>query len=107
MTYDGKIWGVPCLTDARMFYCKGHIEDSGFSELPKTWHETKDMSKKVWRRSCIRYGYVFQGAQDEDGVVADAPERVRDVARRPERRRGGRGQDQVGGGSLAAAEHDH
>lgn len=74
--YDGKTWAVPWFTDAGMFYYrKDLLEKSGFSEPPKTWEEMKGMVEKIRADSGIKYGYVFQGAQDEGGVV-DALEHV-------------------------------
>src|SRR5215212_3817102 len=74
--YEGKVWGVPWFTDAGMFYYrKDLLEDSGYSEPPKTWAEMKEMAQKVRQDAGIRYGFVFQGSQDEGGVV-DALEHV-------------------------------
>ena len=74
--YEGKVWGVPWYTDAGMFYYrKDLLEESGLSEPPRTWDEMKDMAEKVRRDAGTRYGYVFQGSQDEGGVV-DALEHV-------------------------------
>ncbi len=76
VTYEGKVYGVPWFTDAGMFYYrKDLLEKSGFSEPPGTWEEMKEMAEKVRRDSGTSYGYVFQGAQDEGGVV-DALEHV-------------------------------
>ena len=48
VTYEGKIYGVPWFTDAGMFYYrKDLLEQSGFSEPPKTWAEMKEMAGKV------------------------------------------------------------
>jgi multiple sugar transport system substrate-binding protein len=69
-TYEDKVWGVPWFTDAGMFYYrKDLLEQSGFSEPPKTWEELKEMVEKVRRDSGTKYGYVFQGAEYEGGVV--------------------------------------
>ena len=69
LTYQGKIWGVPWLADAGLlFYRNDLLEHSGFSEPPKTWEELKEMAKKVVRDSGTRYGFVFQGANNESGV---------------------------------------
>ena len=74
--YEGKVWGVPWFTDAGMFYYrKDLLEESGFSEPPKTWDEMKEMAERVRRDAGTRYGFVFQGSQDEGGVV-DALEHV-------------------------------
>ncbi len=68
--YDGKTWAVPWFTDAGMFYYrKDLLEESGFSSPPETWNEMKRMSDKIRADSGTRFGYVFQGAQDEGGVV--------------------------------------
>jgi multiple sugar transport system substrate-binding protein len=74
--YDGKTYAVPWFTDAGMFYYrKDLLENSGFSEPPKTWDEMKRMGDRIRSDSGVRYGYVFQGARDEGGVV-DALEHV-------------------------------
>lgn len=74
--YEGKTYAVPWFTDAGMFYYrKDLLEQSGFSEPPKTWDEMKEMIEKIRSDSGTRYGYVFQGAQDEGGVV-DALEHI-------------------------------
>jgi multiple sugar transport system substrate-binding protein len=69
-TYEGAIYGVPWFTDAGMLYYRADLlEQAGFSEPPKTWAELKEMVLKVKRDSSIKYGYVFQGAEYEGGVV--------------------------------------
>ncbi len=74
--YDGKVWGVPWFTDAGMFYYRRDLlEQSGFSKPPVTWDQMKEMSEKVRRDAGTRYGFVFQGSQDEGGVV-DALEHI-------------------------------
>lgn len=71
ITYEGKTYGVPWFTDAGMFYYRRDLlEESGFSQPPKTWDEMKEMVAKIRADSGEEYdGYVFQGAQDEGGVV--------------------------------------
>ena len=74
--YEGKTYGVPWFTDAGMFYYRTDLlEKSGFSEPPKTWEEMKKMSEKVRAEQGTKFGFVFQGAQDEGGVV-DALEHI-------------------------------
>jgi multiple sugar transport system substrate-binding protein len=69
-TYEGAIYGVPWFTDAGMlYYRKDLLEDSGFSEPPKTWDELKEQARKVQEDSGVKFGYVFQGADYEGGVV--------------------------------------
>jgi len=68
--YDGKTWAVPWFTDAGMFYYrKDLLEKSGFSAPPETWDEMKRMADRIRADSGTRFGYVFQGARDEGGVV--------------------------------------
>jgi multiple sugar transport system substrate-binding protein len=74
--YDGRVWGVPWFTDAGMFYYRTDLlEEAGFSQPPGTWDEMKVMSQRVVQDGGARYGFVFQGSQDEGGVV-DALEHV-------------------------------
>ncbi len=74
--YDGKTYAVPWFIDAGMFYYrKDLLEKSGFSEPPKTWDEMKQMVDTIRSDSAVKYGYVFQGARDEGGVV-DALEHI-------------------------------
>jgi multiple sugar transport system substrate-binding protein len=74
--YEDAVYGVPWFTDAGMFYLrKDLLERSGFSGPPKTWDEMKQMAEKVRQDQGTKLGYVFQGSQDEGGVV-DALEHV-------------------------------
>jgi multiple sugar transport system substrate-binding protein len=74
--YEGKTYAVPWFTDAGMFYYRTDLlEGSGFSEPPKTWEEMKRMSERVRADQGTKFGFVFQGAQDEGGVV-DALEHI-------------------------------
>jgi multiple sugar transport system substrate-binding protein len=76
VTRGGKVWGVPWFTDAGMFYYRRDLlEKSGIGGPPRTWEEMKEMAGRVRSDSGVRYGYVFQGARDEGGVV-DALEHV-------------------------------
>jgi multiple sugar transport system substrate-binding protein len=52
-----------------LYYRSDLLEGAGFSGPPKTWDEMKEMSGKVRRDAGTRYGFVFQGAQYEGGVV--------------------------------------
>ena len=61
---------MPWFTDAGMlYYRKDLLEQAGFSEPPKTWAEMEEMVEKVRRETGTRYGFVFQGADYEGGVV--------------------------------------
>ena len=70
MTYEGGIYGVPWYTDAGMlYYRRDLLEESGFSEPPGTWDELKEQARTVQQDSGTQYGFVFQGADYEGGVV--------------------------------------
>ena len=63
------LYGVPRSLDAGMlYYRRDLLEESGYSEPPKTWEELKEMAAKVVKDRGTRYGYVFQGADYEGGV---------------------------------------
>ena len=69
-TYEGKLYGVPWFTDAGLlYYRKDWLEDSGFSEPPKTWMELQDQADKIKQDQGARFGLVFQGANYEGGTV--------------------------------------
>ena len=69
-TYKGAIYGVPWYIDAGMLYYRSDLlEDSGFSEPPRTWDELKQQAQKVQQDSGTKNGFVFQGANYEGGVV--------------------------------------
>ena len=64
IAYEDAGQGEPAL----LFYRKDLLENSGFSEPPKTWDELREMAKKVMQDSGTRYGFVFQGAINETGT---------------------------------------
>lgn len=69
-THEGRIYGVPWFTDAGMlYYRKDLLEKSGFNEAPDTWDELKEMARRVQEDQGVKYGFVFQGADYEGGVV--------------------------------------
>jgi len=69
-TYQGSVYGVPWFTDAGMLYYREDLlEESGFSEPPKTWEELEEQAAKVRREAGTKHGFVFQGAEYEGGVV--------------------------------------
>lgn len=69
-TYQGKVYAVPWYSGAGMLYYRADLlEESGFSEPPKTWDELKEQTQKAQRDSGTRHGFVFQGADYEGGVV--------------------------------------
>jgi multiple sugar transport system substrate-binding protein len=69
-TYEGAIYGVPWFSDVGMlYYRKDLLEESGISEPPATWEELKQMAEQVRQQTGTKYGFVFQGANYEGGVV--------------------------------------
>jgi multiple sugar transport system substrate-binding protein len=77
-TYEDKIWGVPWYTDAGMlYYRKDLLKKSGFSSPPKYWGDDYTSNKntlygmvgEVRQSQDTSYGFVFQGAEYEGGVV--------------------------------------
>ena len=66
-TYGGQIYGVPRFLDAGMlFYRKDLLEESGFSEPPKTWEELTAMATKIQAGERAAgnsnlWGFVWQG----------------------------------------------
>jgi len=69
-TYEGGIYGVPWYIDAGMlYYRRDLLEASGFTAPPETWDELKEQAKTVQQDSGTQYGFVFQGADYEGGVV--------------------------------------
>ncbi len=70
MTYQGGVYGVPWYTDAGMLYYRSDLlQEAGFTQPPRTWDELKEQARTVQERSGTQYGYVFQGADYEGGVV--------------------------------------
>lgn len=77
-TYGGKIYGVPWFTDGGILYYRRDLfEQAGLDpdSPPTTWKELKQRVQDVWEdqqeRQVTRtpYGFVFQGANYEGGVV--------------------------------------
>jgi multiple sugar transport system substrate-binding protein len=52
-----------------LYYRKDLLEQSGISEPPATWEELKQMAEQVGQETDTKYGFVFQGANYEGGVV--------------------------------------
>ena len=69
-TYEGSVYGVPWFTDAGLlYYRKDLLEKAGFSGPPATWDELREIAFKVKQDEGIKFGFVFQGAEYEGGVV--------------------------------------
>jgi multiple sugar transport system substrate-binding protein len=69
VTYQDEVSGVPWFTEAPLlFYRKDLLDRSRISSPPQTWDELKQMALQVKQEAGIEHGYVFQGAEYEDGV---------------------------------------
>ena len=64
-TYEGGVYGVPWFTDAGMMYYRKDLVD----QVPQTWDEFKQVAQQAKQQSGTQFGFVFQGAQYEGGVV--------------------------------------
>ncbi|MFT5165576.1 MAG: multiple sugar transport system substrate-binding protein [Saprospiraceae bacterium] len=68
--YNFKVWGVPWFTDTGIIFMrKDLLEKNNIMSPPVTWAALKASAKKVMEASGVKYGYVFQGAAYEGGVV--------------------------------------
>lgn len=68
--YQSKIWGLPWYMDAGiLYYRKDLLASNGFDHPPVTWSELKQMATTIMANDGPKYGYVFQGANYEGGVV--------------------------------------
>ncbi|MGH3089631.1 MAG: extracellular solute-binding protein, partial [Rubrobacteraceae bacterium] len=68
--YEGAIYGVPWFTDAGMlYYRRDLLEENGFDNPPETWEELLEMAAQIQENSDVEFGFVFQGANSESGVV--------------------------------------
>jgi multiple sugar transport system substrate-binding protein len=52
-----------------LYYRSDLLEAAGYTEPPRTWDELKEQARAVQEQSGTQYGYVFQGADYEGGVV--------------------------------------
>lgn len=70
VSYQNSLWGVPWFTDVGvLYYRRDLLEDAGLGDAPATWQGLKDAANQVMQQSGTQYGYVFQGADYEGGVV--------------------------------------
>jgi multiple sugar transport system substrate-binding protein len=60
VTYDGKIWGAPRVTDSGFLYYRTDV----VKEVPETWQEVYELAKKSDPK-----GIVYQGASYEGLTV--------------------------------------
>jgi multiple sugar transport system substrate-binding protein len=63
-TYQGRVWGVPLFTEVGLLFYRKDL----LANPPQTWNELKQMALQVKEDAGIQHGYVFQGAECEDGV---------------------------------------
>lgn len=61
VTYNGKLWAVPCYTDVQVLYYRTDLLDAP----PKTWDELVQMCKEHQGQDGIDWGFLWQGFQGE------------------------------------------
>ena len=70
VSYQNRLWGVPWFTDVGVLYYRTDLlEEAGMSDPPTTWSGLTDIANQVKEQSGTQYGFVFQGADYEGGVV--------------------------------------
>lgn len=67
VTYDGKLWAVPCYTDVQVLYYRTDLIDAP----PTTWDELIAMCEEHQGKDGIDWGYLWQGFQGEP-IVCNA-----------------------------------
>lgn len=73
VSFQNKLWGVPWFTDAGLlYYRRDLLDDAGLGQPPTTWDGLKDIVGQVRQQAGTQYGFVFQGAEYEGGVVNGA-----------------------------------
>lgn len=68
-TFKGRIWGLPCHSNAGLLYYRTDIIDTP----PATWDELYEMAEEHVGEGGTKYGYALQAAQYE-GMVCNAIE---------------------------------
>lgn len=70
VSYQNSLWGVPWFTDVGvLYYRRDLLEEAGMSDPPTTWGGLTDIANQVKEETGTQYGFVFQGADYEGGVV--------------------------------------
>ncbi|MBA2693113.1 MAG: ABC transporter substrate-binding protein [Rubrobacter sp.] len=64
-SFEGSIYGVPWYTDVGFLYYRQDLID----EAPATYDEMKDVAQQIMDEEGLEFGYLFQGADYEGGVV--------------------------------------
>ena len=69
-SYQNSLWGVPWFSDAGLLYYRQDLlEDAGLGSPPTTFDGLKEIASQISEDAGTRYGFVYQGAQYEGGVV--------------------------------------
>ncbi|AHY47052.1 Bacterial extracellular solute-binding protein [Rubrobacter radiotolerans] len=69
-TYEGAVYGVPWFTDFGVLYYRSDLlDEAGVSEPPATWQELQDLALQISEDTGTQFGFAFQGANYEGGVV--------------------------------------
>lgn len=73
VSYRNSLWGVPWFTDVGLlYYRRDLLDDAGLGQAPTTWSGLKEIANEIKEQAGTRYGFVFQGADYEGGVVNGA-----------------------------------
>jgi multiple sugar transport system substrate-binding protein len=73
VSFQNSLWSVPWFTDVGLlYYRRDLLEDAGFGQAPTTWSGLKEIANQVKEQAGTQYGFVFQGADYEGGVVNGA-----------------------------------
>lgn len=68
-TYEGEVWGFPYqLTLLSQYYNTVLWEQTGMAELPTTWEELGEMSKKIKADGVAQYPIVFQAGVGSEHI---------------------------------------
>lgn len=68
-TFKGRIWGLPCHSNAGLLYYRSDIIETP----PTTWDELYEMAETHLGEEGTKFGYVIQAAQYE-GLICNAIE---------------------------------
>ncbi len=68
-TVNDKIYGMPWMIDAKMFfYNKEILKKAGYDAPPTTWEELAEMGKTIKEKGLVEYPIVWSWAQAEASV---------------------------------------
>ncbi|MFZ0217522.1 MAG: extracellular solute-binding protein [Candidatus Dormiibacterota bacterium] len=69
VSWDGRVWAIPWLLDLGMLWFRTDLlAQAGVAQPPATQQELLPVAQEARARSGAKYGLVYPGAADEDGV---------------------------------------